>query len=941
MAITINAKGTSVPYFKIGKGGTTVYQGALDPSLEYIIETGDIWFDTNSNTVRHRLSTDTWNNVGSTVTVSSTAPLNPSYGELWFDEGDTGKIFIWLGADWVDTSPTPNASVDISGINDVLLTSLSDGQVLSYDAGNSVWVNTIPSSSLLDTDGLTEGSTNLYFTDARARESISVSGDLSYNSTSGVISYTTPSIPSDVSELTDTTNLLVHFSGEYTDLANAPTNVSSFTNDAGYLTSFTETDPVYSASPASGITSGLIGQWNTSYAWGDHALVGYITTETETYSTPTELLTAIKTVDGIGSLLDSDLLDGQEGSYYLNYSNFVNTPTIPSTTDEISEVGSPVNLWFTYERARTAISVAGDLSYNPTSGIIAYSTPTDISAFTNDSGYLTSVGLGDMVDVVISSINVNEVLGYDGTNWVNVATNASDWDQAFAWGDHAIQGYLTSATETYSTPNQLLSDLLTVDGQGSQLDADFWDGNEFSEYMDQGVRTTDNVIFGNAVVGDLTVNGSLYSDDITATDVTIVGNLTVSGTVLTVNSETVNIADNIFLLNSNVTTAPTENAGIEIERGTDVNVMFMWDETLDVWTYGSENVYTAGTATLGQVVTHFGSNQNANLSSVSTDDLPEGINLYYTTARVDSRIAAIETNDYVDSISFNSVDGELTLGRTGSLIDLTTNLDGRYQIAGTYDNYVGWNLSVNSASHGSISSGEVVNFVAGDNVDISYAASSNTITFGSVDTNTYLTEMSFNAGNGVLIATLSDNSITTVDLDGRYSQTDTTYTSGSGITLTGTVFSVNVNTGLEIDINDDIIISSTGVTTGSYGSADSTASFNVNSSGQITSASNLPISIVASQVSDFNDGVKAAMAMTHSGIYVVSASDETTNMSANMPITANTLGFNLAAKEIYMVYLNRLLLRPSEYTLDSGTGTIIFQQTLLAQNDEIEAVYYG
>lgn len=40
------------------------------------------------------------------------------------------------------------------------------------------------------TDSLTEGSTNLYFTTARARSSISATGSLSYNSTTGVISYT-------------------------------------------------------------------------------------------------------------------------------------------------------------------------------------------------------------------------------------------------------------------------------------------------------------------------------------------------------------------------------------------------------------------------------------------------------------------------------------------------------------------------------------------------------------------------------------------------------------------------------------------------------------------------------------------------------------------------------------------------------------------------------
>ena len=41
-----------------------------------------------------------------------------------------------------------------------------------------------------------------------------------------------------------------------------PTNVSAFTNDAGYLTSFTETDPIFVASAAHGITSSDISSWS-------------------------------------------------------------------------------------------------------------------------------------------------------------------------------------------------------------------------------------------------------------------------------------------------------------------------------------------------------------------------------------------------------------------------------------------------------------------------------------------------------------------------------------------------------------------------------------------------------------------------------------------------------------------------------------------------------
>jgi hypothetical protein len=46
-------------------------------------------------------------------------------------------------------------------------------------------------------------------------------------------------------------------------------------NHAAFLTA--ETDPVFTASAASGITSPDIANWNTAYGWGDHAAAGYLT----------------------------------------------------------------------------------------------------------------------------------------------------------------------------------------------------------------------------------------------------------------------------------------------------------------------------------------------------------------------------------------------------------------------------------------------------------------------------------------------------------------------------------------------------------------------------------------------------------------------------------------------------------------------------------------
>ena len=65
------------------------------------------------------------------------------------------------------------------------------------------------------------------------------------------------------------------------------------------------------------------------------------------------------------------------------------------------------------------------------------------------------------------------------------------------------------------------------------------------------------------------------------TAVVISGNLTVNGTTTSVNSNEVNIGDSIIKLNSDETGTASQNAGFEVERGTDPNVSFIWNETND------------------------------------------------------------------------------------------------------------------------------------------------------------------------------------------------------------------------------------------------------------------------------------------------------------------------------------------------------------------------
>lgn len=90
--------------------------------------------------------------------------------------------------------------------------------------------------------------------------------------------------------------------------------------------------------------------------------------------------------------------------------------------------------------------------------------------------------------------------------------------------------------------------------------------------------------------GTDTVNIGDADDD---TTVVIRGNLQVDGTTTTVNSATLSVADNEITLNNDVTGTPSENAGIEVERGTATNVKIRWNEDDDKWQFTNDgSTYT-------------------------------------------------------------------------------------------------------------------------------------------------------------------------------------------------------------------------------------------------------------------------------------------------------------------------------------------------------------
>lgn len=78
-------------------------------------------------------------------------------------------------------------------------------------------------------------------------------------------------------------------------------------------------------------------------------------------------------------------------------------------------------------------------------------------------------------------------------------------------------------------------------------------------------------------------------------DITIAGNLTVTGGTTTLNTQSVLIEDNILVLNKNLTGTPptTLVSGIEIERGTQTNYQFVFEEATDLFKVGMSNALQA------------------------------------------------------------------------------------------------------------------------------------------------------------------------------------------------------------------------------------------------------------------------------------------------------------------------------------------------------------
>lgn len=447
-----------------------------------------------------------------------------------------------------DTAFTAKSTTDLSEgtnlyytnerVDDRIATTIQGGSNISVtynDATNQLVIAAITGAQGYDlsansTDDLAEGAVRLYYTRERVEDAVA-------------------------NLITAGSNITL----TYTDNGANPGSLSiSASNAGGYDLSNNDTDDLGEGSSNLYFTAS---RFNTEFAGK--------TTDDVNEGSSNLYYTNERVDDRVNSLLVagtgiSKTYDDGSNSLTLN---------LDFTEFNTSNITENTNLYYTDARARSAISVSGDLGYNSGTGVISFTERTDAQ--------------------------------------VRGLVSASD-----AGGDGSFAYNSTTGVFTYTGPS------------ASDVRAHFSAGTGIT-------ITTGEIAIGQAVS---------TTSNVTFNDLTVDGNLTVNGTTTTLNTETLTVDDAIIVLNNNKSGAPgTETVGIEVERGSGTNVQLRWNDGTDVW-----EITTDGTT--------------------------------YETIATTVDVSEAAENDYVNSASFATGTGVLTLSRLGGT-DVTVDLDGRYLTA--------------------------------------------------------------------------------------------------------------------------------------------------------------------------------------------------------------------------------------------------------------------
>lgn len=362
-------------------------------------------------------------------------------------------------------------------------------------------------------------------------------------------------------------------------------------------------------------------------------------------------------------------------------------------------------------------------------------------------------------------------------------------------------------------------------------------------------------------------SGNVTTDTLTATTgnittLNVSGDLTVSGTTTYINTTTLNVGDNIVTLNADFTTgSPTENAGIEIRRGSSANTALRWNESSDVWEITQDGTnygrihskltdIVLGTDTSGNYVSAVTSGTTAlTVSGTAGEGWSPNLTIRAATTAVDGIV------QLTDSVSSTSITTAATPNSVKTAYDVAFGRVSSVDLATTANTVANKGiLSITPTTGGGAGTRDDVFFVGSGTTTVSSNASQ--ITISSADQYTG-TVTSVGSGNGL---------------------------TGGAITTTGTL---SVVAGNEMVVNASGVHhaditrtnSTTGNTTLGYsGAFDVVDSITTNARGHVTAVNTKRVTLPASDNTNTTyDLAAVANTVANEGRINLTGSDATTD----------------------------------------------------------------
>ena len=281
---------------------------------------------------------------------------------------------------------------------------------------------------------------------------------------------------------------------------------------------------VTSLGDAAGVTAAKIGNWDTAYGWGNHANAGYLTSETSHADVVLDgdfTTAGLMTTDGLGgySITTNNSSNWDTAHGWGDHSTAGYLTSESQTLDAVLTSGSTTTQDITTTGTLTTGNLtAGGLTYPSSNGSSSQVLTSDGAGnvtWTTFTGGVSSFALNNVTDVTITSATQHQLLAYDGSGWINTYpsiqhlidvksdTNPSNGD-LLQWvdGDNNYE---------YRTPYSIVYNVAEAGGAPTTGQILSWDGSNF-DWIEQPIGV-------EGITINITTNSGNGSDyDISGTD---------------------------------------------------------------------------------------------------------------------------------------------------------------------------------------------------------------------------------------------------------------------------------------------------------------------------------------------------------------------------------------------------------------------------------------